>query len=278
MSIRQGGLVKRQEGHMMINKYREIENEYINIFSVHENCGGYDRFYDDMLPGMYAFNCIFIKDSSGGEICGLLADKLKEYEDRNQDFLKVLIHPEVMFTDEQKSEAAGMGFELKTNIYMRLSRYNNQRFEKREGCIVKRACTDEEFQHISMLDIKSSTEAGIPEDFAVDKAARKRDVYKSKDNSLEAYIAYFDGEPAGKCELFIQDGYAKIEDFDVIEKHQRKGIGTTMLRSMIEDAITGEAENIYLIADKDDTPRDMYSKLEFETIGEEIELFRAVNG
>lgn len=60
---------------------------------------------------------------------------------------------------------------------------------------------------------------------------RKRDVYKSVDNNLEAYIAYFDGEPAGKCELFIQDGYAKIEDFDVVKKHQRKGIGTTMLRA-----------------------------------------------
>ena len=30
--------------------------------------------------------------------------------------------------------------------------------------------------------------------------------------------------------------------------------------------------------DKDDTPRDMYSRLGFETIGEEIELFRALNG
>ena len=81
---------------MMINKYREIENEYINIFSAHENCSGYERFYDDKLPGMYAFNCIFIKESTGEEICRLLADKLKEYKDRKQEFLKVLVHPEVI--------------------------------------------------------------------------------------------------------------------------------------------------------------------------------------
>ena len=43
-----------------------------------------------------------------------------------------------------------------------------------------------------------------------------------------------------------------------------------MLRSMIEDAISREVRNIYLIADKDDTPRDMYSRLGSETIGEEI--------
>ena len=36
----------------MISEYREIENEYINIFSAHENCSGYERFYDDKLPGM----------------------------------------------------------------------------------------------------------------------------------------------------------------------------------------------------------------------------------
>ena len=27
------------------------ENFGINIFSVHENCSGYERFYDDKLPG-----------------------------------------------------------------------------------------------------------------------------------------------------------------------------------------------------------------------------------
>ena len=159
--IREDITLRSRKDNYMISEYREIENEYINIFSVHENCSGYERFYDDKLPG-----------TSWGN----------------------------------------------------------------------------------------------------------RDVYKSVDNNLEAYIAYFDGEPAGKCELFIQDGYAKIEDFDVVKKHQRKGIGTTMLRSMIEDAISREVRNIYLIADKDDTPRDMYSRLGFETIGEEIELFRALNG
>ena len=51
MSIRQDNSGKRREEHMMINKYREIENEYINIFSAHENCSGYERFYDDKLPG-----------------------------------------------------------------------------------------------------------------------------------------------------------------------------------------------------------------------------------
>ncbi len=112
-------ILRSRKDNYMISEYREIENEYINIFSAHENCSGYERFYDDKLPGMYAFN---------------------------------------------------------------------------------------------------------------------------------------------------------------VEKHQRKGIGTTMLRSMIEDAISREVRNIYLIADKDDTPRDMYSRLGFETIGEEIELFRALNG
>lgn len=117
--IREDITLRSRKDNYMISEYREIENEYINIFSAHENCSGYERFYDDKLPGMYAFN---------------------------------------------------------------------------------------------------------------------------------------------------------------VEKHQRKGIGTTMLRSMIEDAISREVRNIYLIADKDDTPRDMYSRLGFETIGEEIELFRALNG
>lgn len=64
----------------MISEYRDIENEYIKLFSVYEHFS-------------------------------LLTDKLKAYADGNKDFLKVLIHPEAKMTYEHESEAVGMGFE-----------------------------------------------------------------------------------------------------------------------------------------------------------------------
>ena len=49
--IREDITLRSRKDNYMISEYREIENEYINIFSAHENCSGYERFYDDKLPG-----------------------------------------------------------------------------------------------------------------------------------------------------------------------------------------------------------------------------------
>ena len=50
--IREDITLRSRKDNYMISEYREIENEYINIFSAHVNCSGYERFYDDKLPGM----------------------------------------------------------------------------------------------------------------------------------------------------------------------------------------------------------------------------------
>ncbi|WP_028829070.1 GNAT family N-acetyltransferase [Proteocatella sphenisci] len=262
----------------MINDYREIENRYIQNFSLKEEYGDYVRFFDDELPGMYAFNCIMIKPSCKSSITELLQNEIYGLKIRKKNFLKVLIHPGINIKEELKSEIASKGFEIRTNLYMRFNVENDAVFKVNDRCTVKIADSDKEFKNISELDIESSTESGIPQDFAIEKSIRKRAMYESKENNLEAYVSYFDGCPAGKCELFIHNDYAKIEDFDVLSKYQRQGIGTTMLKSMIEDALKQGIKNIYLIADKDDTPQNMYTKLGFEIIGEENELFYLQNG
>lgn len=53
--IREDITLRSRKDNYMISEYREIENEYINIFSAHENCSGYERFYDDKFlvhPGV----------------------------------------------------------------------------------------------------------------------------------------------------------------------------------------------------------------------------------
>ncbi|MGB5823305.1 MAG: GNAT family N-acetyltransferase, partial [Proteocatella sp.] len=165
------------------------------------------------------------------------------------------------------------GFELKTNIYMKLNNKNLDGFKSKVDCAVKIASTETEFKDVAVMDIKTCVESGIPEAFASEKSVRKSGIYKSPDRNLKAYVSYLGDVPVGKCELYLDHGYAKIEDFDVMEKYQRRGIGTAMLKTMINDARGCKAENIYLIADKDDTPKEMYLKLGFEIIGEESELW-----
>lgn len=100
----------------MINNYREIENRYIQNFSLKEEYEDYVRFFDDELPGMYAFNCIMIKPSCKSSITELLQNEIYGLKIRKKNFLKVLIHPGINIKEELKSEIASKGFEIRTNL------------------------------------------------------------------------------------------------------------------------------------------------------------------
>jgi len=104
------------------------------------------------------------------------------------------------------------------------------------------------------------------EEFAIKRSKRKMEVYKDNPD-LNLYVCYKGKEPIGKCELFIKDGIAKIEDFDIIEEFQKQGYGTSMLHKLLEESLNAGADIAYLITDNFDTAKDMYKKCGFSICG-----------
>nr|WP_269320288.1 GNAT family N-acetyltransferase [Oceanivirga salmonicida] len=76
----------------------------------------------------------------------------------------------------------------------------------------------------------------------------------------------------GICDLFMHNKIAKIENFLVIPKYQRKGYGTYILKNIIDIALENGTELIYLITNENDTAKEMYEKLYFDKVGERIEI------
>ncbi|MFZ5354079.1 MAG: GNAT family N-acetyltransferase [Bacillota bacterium] len=258
----------------MIKNFRHIENSYIENFSKKEEKADHIVYWDEKLPDMYAFNCTLVKDSMNrGEVLSFIAEQLKNTKTGGKGFLKVLIHPEIVLSDDQKQQLSAMGFSIQTNLYMEFNTDKINTFRVNSDCKVIRASKEKDFEYGQRLDVETSTKLGMPEDFALRKSLRKKEVFQSVNGSLYSYLCYYNNCAVGKCELHIKDGYAKIEDFDVLEMHRGKGIGTAILKKIIEDMIYSGIEHIYLITDKDDTPQEMYKKLGFSIIGEEIELF-----
>ena len=111
------------------------------------------------------------------------------------------------------------------------------------------------------------------EDFCIRRAKYRGRVYLSN-ASIESYICYYQGEPAGNCDLFLYDGTAKIEDFTVLSKYRHQGLGTAILKHLICAAFAKGARMIYLTTDEDDTPKEMYVKLGFEKVSDSYALLR----
>ena len=139
-------------------------------------------------------------------------------------------------------------------------------------CIIKRATSQAVLNDGIEVDILAN-EPDMGKDFANRRIYRKSEVYKQSNINLNLYVCYYEENPVGNCEFMYNDGIAKIEDFDILKKYQRKGFGTSVIKHLLNEANEKEIDIVYLITDNEDTAKEMYKKCGFKKVGEKIELF-----
>jgi ribosomal protein S18 acetylase RimI-like enzyme len=77
------------------------------------------------------------------------------------------------------------------------------------------------------------------------------------------YAAFMDGAPISWCELYEETGIAQIEAVMTLETHRGRGHSTAVVSAAIEDALARGAELVFLVADADDWPKELYRRLGF---------------
>ena len=84
------------------------------------------------------------------------------------------------------------------------------------------------------------------------------------------YVAYLDGKPAGSCYAYVTNGYVVMDALVVRESFRKRYVATTLMKH-IASRFT---EEMFLHADADDTPKEMYVKMGFETIDQMYEYVK----
>ena len=77
--------------------------------------------------------------------------------------------------------------------------------------------------------------------------------------------AYLEGKLVGSCYIYSADGYTCMDSLVVDEDYRHQYVATTLLRQIAEEA-RAEGKLLYLHADPEDTPKDMYAKMGFLVI------------
>ena len=81
---------------------------------------------------------------------------------------------------------------------------------------------------------------------------------------------YLDGKPAGSCYAYVTNGYVVMDALVVRESFRKRYVATTLMKH-IASRFT---EEMFLHADADDTPKEMYGKMGFETIDQMYEYVK----
>ncbi|WP_400246855.1 GNAT family N-acetyltransferase [Niallia sp. JL1B1071] len=135
-----------------------------------------------------------------------------------------------------------------------------------EDILIQKVAEDN-FEDYLQLEYNQDLEYGI------DYAKGKTEVYRKnfKDPHFLQIIAYYNGKGAGALEVIIADKTVEIDGIFVIEEYQRKGIAARM-QKMVMDLFPNKT--IILLADGEDTPREMYKKQNYQKQGFQYEALK----
>ena len=95
------------------------------------------------------------------------------------------------------------------------------------------------------------------EDFTVRNNPRLRE-------KLTYHGAYLGGKLVGSCYTYSAGGYTCMDSLVVDEDYRHRYIATTLIKYLAETA-RREGNVLYLHADPEDTPKDMYARMGFQT-------------
>lgn len=81
------------------------------------------------------------------------------------------------------------------------------------------------------------------------------------------FLAVVDGRPASICELYVHDGVAQIEDVGTLEAYRNLGLARAVVLHALDAARAAGCDLVFLEADADDWPKELYGRLGFRPIG-----------
>jgi ribosomal protein S18 acetylase RimI-like enzyme len=76
-----------------------------------------------------------------------------------------------------------------------------------------------------------------------------------------------DGEPVSFTNLYLDGDTAQVEAVATLEAHRGRGYAKAVVARAVAEAEAAGATWIFLVADAEDWPQEMYRKLGFDGVG-----------
>lgn len=125
-----------------------------------------------------------------------------------------------------------------------------------------------EYQHVDVCVVDEESLADFkrisyPEDlhFGKDFAEAKKDFYdwQWQEPSITLLIAYIKNEPVGTLTIIEESETIEIDDVATVKAYRKNGVATALQQFVVDRALASH-KLILLIADGEDTPKNMYQR------------------
>lgn len=232
---------------------RKTEESFARLFSTQEKIApGITRRSDPALPDMHDHNNFGYERPLTDSDIRLMQDYQRS---RGDSFLK--IEGDFPLDDKLVKRAnleSGCTLTMAANTNVLPSWKTNPAVEIRK---LSEAANSDDILNLELKNYGSI----YGEDFAKRKMQRYFSV-AAENKNLEFICAYIDGQITGYLYSYHTDECIMLDSLIVNEEFRMQKIATTLIRASIGD-FKGIA---FLHADSDDTPKEMYLKMGFQTV------------
>ena len=247
-----------------ISRIRKAERSFKMLFS--QKCAfseHLEKWQDDDLYDMYDHNQFvpLLDDTTDKE----LEQAIAYQHQLGRSFLK-------LDTREKLDEALTERFSLEECCTETMLLQNKQKNIEAWKCnpdvIIHDSASSDVLADLLQIDIETFA-SDYGEDFIRRRDARY--VKKAMETpGFHYYVAYLDRKPAGSCYACAIDGYVVMDALVVREAFRKRYVATTLMKHIASQF----KEEMFLHADADDTPKEMYRKMGFETVDELYEYLK----
>lgn len=112
------------------------------------------------------------------------------------------------------------------------------------------------------LNLQYRHDLNYGNEFAKQKADLIRRQFE--DQNIQQVLAFYKGSPAGYVDVIITSETVEIDNLTVDEMFRNKGIGSRLQKFVMESF---PEKTVILVADGEDTPREMYRKQNYQYHG-----------
>lgn len=247
-----------------ISRIRKAEQSFKQLFSQKRAFSEHmEKWQDDDLYDMYDHNQFvpLLDDPTGKE----LEQAIAYQRQLGRGFLKI-------DTREKLDEVLIKRFSLEEccteTMLLRNKKENMARWKSNPDVIIYDSASGDVLADLLKIDIET-----FASDYGEDFIRRRDARYVKKAMEIPGfhyYVAYLDGKPAGACYAYAIDGYVVMDALVVREAFRKRYVATTLMKHIASQF----KEEMFLHADADDTPKEMYRKMGFETVDELYEYLK----
>jgi len=99
-------------------------------------------------------------------------------------------------------------------------------------------------------------------------------LHRETATSVRYFSARADGRWVTECSLFSDGRTAQVESVETLEAYRGRGLARAVVGRAVAEAYSAGHDYVFLLADQDDWPKELYRRLGFEVVGRVWELLR----